>query len=536
MAAAPQFVDKQVMLSVDQSKSIFAPRTRPPISGMSRRHRLEVRVGGGINFSTRQNYIFFSLAAWPAAGDLAMTMIFEMAYASITSESPTSRARSLRIHVDGTSKEHKHQWLWAFCGWLLSLGWYDEVIVTFLVVGHTENEVDSVIFSRMHKHATFQGVESFFDVVTKAATHLPKPHHIVIVDSLYAFREFFKDFLPGVAGHRRGCHFKVYLSKGTPVMKAKAFVSDPDDAWGEPVPVLTGTPDYSTLRRYEESLDPVFPQVAEGLKACLQLHSLGEEGEQFLRQVLHTGSLTKSTPEAPNPCVVVVPDSRTDGKVGLEGRLSQGVAHVPVRVICGSAPPAIPISRAAQLFRDADAPLDVLLRARLTAAQGPVTLKASASAASRLSKQSFVGGMEGGGRRAARARGWKETESGGAGPAVQTANEETPSKVESDQEDEVEFKIVGEYWSPQPKGGSQWTKQTFTQRMYRLCVTDDEGGTDFRALVAEDLAPTTSTPSVLADQNEFYSAAIVEWRADHPSPPDRPTKASRPQKRRKANN
>jgi hypothetical protein len=504
---------------------------------MSRRHRLEVRVGGGINFSTGANYIFFSLAAWPAAGDLVMTQIFEMVHASVTSESPASRARSLRIHIDSTSKENRHQWMWAFGGWMLQLGWYDVVEVTFLVVGHTENKVDSLIFSRMHKHATFQGVQSVFDVVTKAATHLPKPHHIVIIDSLYAFREFFKDFLPGVAGHRRGSHFRIVLSAGIPVMRAKQFVTDPDDAWGEPVPVLTGTPDYSTLKRYEESLDPVFPQVAQGLKACLRLRSLSDEGEQFVRQVLQTRSLTKSTPEAPNPCVVVVPDSRADGKVGLEGTLGQGVATVPVRVICGSVPPSIPISHAAQRFRDAEEPLDVLLRARLAAAQGPVTLKPSTAAARSLSKKSFVGGMEGGGRRAARARGWKEAEIGEAAePAVQVANEdESDASDESgDEGDEVEYTIVEEYWSPPPKGG-KWSKRTYAQRMYRLCMTDDEGGTDFRELVAEDLAPTQYTPLTLADQNDFYKEAIAGWRVDNPSPPDRPTHLRRSSKRTKLN-
>jgi hypothetical protein len=528
---------------VDQSKSIFTPRTRPPISQMSRRHRLEVRVGGGINFSIGANYIFFSLAAWPAAGDLVMTQTFEMIHASVTSESPASRARTLRIHVDGTSKENKHQWLWAFCGWLLQLGWYDVIAVTFLPVGHTENKVDSLVFSRMHKHATFQGVQSLFDVVTKAATHLPKPHHIVIIDSLYAFREFFKDFLPGVAGHRQGLHFQIFLSEGIPVMRAKQFVTDSDDAWGEPIPVLTGTPDYSTLKRYEESLDPVFPQVAEGLKACLRLRSLSDEGEQFVQQVLQTRSLTKSTPEAPNPCVVVVPDSRADGKIGLEGTLGQGVATVPVRVICGSAPPAIPISHAAQRFRDAEEPLDVLLRARLAAAQGPVTLKRSPAAARSLSKQSFVGGMEGGGRRGARARGWKEVEIGqAAGPAVRVANEDQPDESDESDEshepdaegEEIEYTIVEEYWSPPPKGG-KWSKQTYSQRMYRLRMTDDEGGTDFRALVAEDLAPTKFTPLVLADQNAFYEEAIAGWREGHPSPPTRPTRHQRRSKRTKLN-
>lgn len=472
-----------------------------------------------------------------------MTQIFEMAYTSVTSESPASRARSLRVGFDNTVAENKHQWLWAFLGWLLMLGWYDEIHVTFLVVGHTESKVDSKVFSRLHKYATFQGVQSFFDVVDKAATHLPKPHHIVVIESLYAFREFFKPFLPGVTGHPTPRHFMLFLSEGMPVMKAKQFISG--KTWGETVPVLTGMPEYSNLKRYEDSLDPVFPHVEAGLKACLRLGLLGEEGVQFVEQVLKTRSLTKSTPEAPHPCVVVSPDSRRDGEVGLDGQLRQGAAIIPVRVIRGNSPPAIPISKQAQLFRDAQSPLSVLLEARLAAAQGPANLQIKPSAARRLKRKDYAGGMQGGGRRAARARGWKEAEiEAFAGEAKEGGNdgqpapEPDPSSTGSESDDEndpelhdVEMKIVQEIWSPRPKSDRRWTKKTYTQRLYRLRLTDDEGNTDLRSIVAEDLAPTKDTPAVLAEQNDFYDDVIAEWRKTHPSAPDRPTRPKPPEKR-----
>jgi hypothetical protein len=71
--------------------------------------------------------------------------------------------------------------------------------------------------------------------------------------------------------------------------------------------------------------------------------------------------------------------------------------------------------------------------------------------------------------------------------------------------------------------------------MYRLRMTDDEGGTDFRTLVAEDLAPTKSTPSILADQNDFYEEAIAGWRTGHQAPPLRPTTPGRRSKHTKLN-
>ena len=88
------------------------------------------------------------------------------------------------------------------------------------------------------------------------------------------------------------------------------------------------------------------------------------------------------------------------------------------------------------------------------------------------------------------------------------------------------MKIVAEFWmiwSPLPKGG-RWTKQTYTQRVYILLLTDDEEGTDQRHLVAEDLLPAGRTKKkMLADQNEFYVDVIAESRKSHPSTPKRPT-------------
>ena len=88
------------------------------------------------------------------------------------------------------------------------------------------------------------------------------------------------------------------------------------------------------------------------------------------------------------------------------------------------------------------------------------------------------------------------------------------------------MKIVAEFWmiwSPLPKGG-RWTKQTYTQRVYILLLTDDEEGTDQRHLVAEDLLPAGRTKKkMLADQNELYVDVIAESRKGHPSTPKRPT-------------
>lgn len=174
------------MIAVDQSKSMFVPRFRPNPSDITRRHRLEICVGGGINFSFGyKKYLFLSLKQYPGAADLVLTQLFEIIFASITSNTGACRSRVLHIHADNTAKENKNQWMLAFCGWLLLLGWFDRIRVSFLIAGHTYNEIDSVIFAALHKQANFQGSVTIFDVLMKFWPHLPKDTTPVWIESIY---------------------------------------------------------------------------------------------------------------------------------------------------------------------------------------------------------------------------------------------------------------------------------------------------------------------------------------------------------------
>lgn len=279
VADAKRNCDKVSMVAVDQSKAIYVPRLRPPLGGLSKKHRLEIRAGGGVNFSLgNAKIVFLSLASWGTTADVVCTQLFEIIYATITSDSAACRSRHLHIHADNAGAENKNQWVLAFVGWLLVLGWYDTAELSFLVVGHTANEIDSIVFSPMHKRASFENIMTIFDLVLKIQQSLGNKATVCWVESLYAWRRFFVQALPGLKNIMRARHFRFKLDgDGNPVVAARQYCGV-SHSWGKAVPCLRRSDftlsdgAFKMPQPVKNSLNPVFPQVKEGLQACLQVH------------------------------------------------------------------------------------------------------------------------------------------------------------------------------------------------------------------------------------------------------------------------
>jgi len=48
------------------------------------------------------------------------------------------------LQLDNTSRENKNKWTLAFCSWLVHLGWFFEVVISFLPPGHTHVDIDQM--------------------------------------------------------------------------------------------------------------------------------------------------------------------------------------------------------------------------------------------------------------------------------------------------------------------------------------------------------------------------------------------------------
>lgn len=58
---------------------------------------------------------------------------------------------TLYLQLDNTSKQNKNRYVFAFLAWLVVLGLLTDVLVSFLPVGHTHEDIDQM-FSRFNSY------------------------------------------------------------------------------------------------------------------------------------------------------------------------------------------------------------------------------------------------------------------------------------------------------------------------------------------------------------------------------------------------
>jgi hypothetical protein len=66
----------------------------------------------------------------------------------VTSFSVNRRPRKLYLQLDNTARQNKSKYLFSYLGWLVQTCQATEVIVSFLPVGHTHEDIDQ-LFSRL---------------------------------------------------------------------------------------------------------------------------------------------------------------------------------------------------------------------------------------------------------------------------------------------------------------------------------------------------------------------------------------------------
>ena len=80
----------------------------------------------------------------------------------------------LRIQVYNCGRENKNQYICAFCVALVGLGYFAEVCLSFILVGHTHEDIDqrfSVISSTL-KHHDIDSMQELMKLIQKKASHI----------------------------------------------------------------------------------------------------------------------------------------------------------------------------------------------------------------------------------------------------------------------------------------------------------------------------------------------------------------------------
>lgn len=138
--------------------------------------------------------------------------------------------KNLYLQLDNTAKDNKNQYLMAFCSLLTARHIFKEVVVGFLIVGHTHEDIDA-FFGKLSERLRRTDIYVLADLMkafmdSQALTFIPE-----FVQEVADFKSYIKGHLHGGNNALTGLGskhlFKFYVDdEGWPVMKYKNKATD----------------------------------------------------------------------------------------------------------------------------------------------------------------------------------------------------------------------------------------------------------------------------------------------------------------------
>jgi hypothetical protein len=192
---------------------------------------------------------------------------------------------TLLLQLDNTTKQNKGRYLFAFLALLVHHNIFDKIVVSFLPVGHTHEDIDQM-FSRFAEYLRCHSALSPSDMarcMRDAFTYCNQPVHTEILDTVAGMSEFLVNgtgaALPECMDHR---HFRIRREgSGKVVLQARSspVVSYRDEPWQG----LQGNTNYHDM--FPLRVPALYPAVRDNLmpRAALPTNPLGEDTVQKIK-------------------------------------------------------------------------------------------------------------------------------------------------------------------------------------------------------------------------------------------------------------
>jgi hypothetical protein len=132
------------------------------------------------------------------------------------------------LQLDNSGKDNKNQFVMAFSSELVMRGIFETVQMSFLMVGHTHEDVDA-LFSKVamgvrHKNiATLLGLMAEVWKCEKSRHPVPR-----LIQEVAAYKDYLKQFqVKEVEGQSKPCAFLFSMKDNVPIYQYKSHVKDP---------------------------------------------------------------------------------------------------------------------------------------------------------------------------------------------------------------------------------------------------------------------------------------------------------------------
>lgn len=143
--AAP---DQILHIMVDCPDKVYLPHFSVPATAHSRMAKVPFQSVGLINVSTDEYFYFDFFPWWAKTPNLIMSVLYMYLFTFLRTVDPSKRPRILWLQMDNCFKENKNRFMIGFLAWMVYIGWFSKVVISFLPPGHSHADVDRMFSSR----------------------------------------------------------------------------------------------------------------------------------------------------------------------------------------------------------------------------------------------------------------------------------------------------------------------------------------------------------------------------------------------------
>eukprot|EP01103_Thecamoeba_quadrilineata_P019099 TRINITY_DN75_c0_g1_i3.p1 TRINITY_DN75_c0_g1~~TRINITY_DN75_c0_g1_i3.p1 ORF type:complete len:751 (-),score=109.78 TRINITY_DN75_c0_g1_i3:31-2283(-) len=199
------FKDPSEILSmiIDASSPMFLPHVAPFPKGFCRAERLKVMIYGLINHSIRKKFLYLLLPTWDQQGpNLTLTILFHQL---LQMKSEGRLPKQFFLQLDNCYKENKNKYLFGALAFLVHIGWFDSVQISFLIAGHTHEDVDQLFstFAVPMKETSVSSLPQFIEYLDKWYPRANSRPTAIFLTCLYDFKTWLEPHLARLEGHSK---------------------------------------------------------------------------------------------------------------------------------------------------------------------------------------------------------------------------------------------------------------------------------------------------------------------------------------------
>jgi hypothetical protein len=190
--------------------SFLLPQYAPFPKSWVRKYRLGIQCGGLINHATRTRNLVFHLSFYSKGPNLVISNLYHHLYTMLVIEK-RAHPPELFLQADNCWRENKNRWFFAFCSWLVMTGIFVTVTLSFLLQGHTHEDIDQLFcpFAKKYTRAIVWDMTGLMQLVAQAYPSPDTRPVPIVLQFAHDWKAFFDPVLLPMQGHS-GPHVFVF--------------------------------------------------------------------------------------------------------------------------------------------------------------------------------------------------------------------------------------------------------------------------------------------------------------------------------------